>query len=86
METGPKNGNGAKKKKWCCEMAKETPISNISFSFFISDPTDDNPIPSNVILLGRNSGQVRLPSYKYYTEEEVKGMIDQLELDIDIKI
>ena len=56
-----------------------TPISNISFSFLFQillmtiQPTD-------VILLGCNSGQVGLPSYKYYTEEEVKSMIDQLEL------
>ena len=51
------------------------------FWFFISDATEDNPIPPDVILLGRNSGQVGLPIYKYYSAEEVKSMIDQLELE-----
>ena len=50
------------------------------FGFFISDASENNPIPPDVILLGHNSGQVGLPIYKYFSDEEVKCMIDELEL------
>ena len=51
------------------------------FTPFFSDPTDDKPIPADVILIGHAHGQIGLPSYKYYSEDEVRTMIDQLELE-----
>ena len=48
---------------------------------FISDPGDDKPIPADVILLGCDHGQIGLPTYKYFSEEEVRARIDQLELE-----
>ena len=50
------------------------------FIIYCSDPSDDKPIPADVILIGCTHGQICLQTYKYYAEDEVRTMIDQLEL------
>ena len=50
----------------------------------LTDPTDDDrPIPVDVLLLGKSTGQVGLQSYKYYSDEDIQSMIDNLEYCVD---